>query len=710
MSDEREIGALTPWERHVVLGWLVNATRRLGHGRPEAVGVANWLEDNLSLLGLDKALRSRLKETLKSGIRPKRDERQNGPSRRRRRAGSRMKSGAWGALSEHLDAAKRATADAPPDRLARHLRKLGEYVGLARRDIRILDLLVRHETQPVVEDLADRLLGAAPAWRDFEHLSNWMLPCAVGLNRNEFRRRFEHRSPLVQSGLVRLDERNRVTVAERLYRVVTTNDDADIRRLLLGEARPTELSWSDFDHLGQDRDDVAGILKGALEENATGVNILIHGPPGTGKTAFCHTLTAALGAELFCIGEADEFGQEPDRRERLAELLLAQRLLHGGSGALLLFDEMDDLLGDSGSLSLFARRHSRRSESKVFLNRLLEETSAPTLWITNHAGSIDRAILRRMMFALEVRQPPARVRARVWSRQLERHRIQATADDAAALAREFDAAPGVAAGATVAARLGGGDIEFVRRSVRGLSRVLGCDRPGRREDPAFDRSLIEADFDLASLVDRLAASGELRFSLCLTGPPGTGKSACVRYLAERLGLEIRQERASDLLSMWVGGSEKNIAEAFARARDERAFLIFDEADSLLADRRRAGRRWEISQVNEMLTWMETHPLPFACTTNYGENLDPATLRRFVFKVALGYLGPESAAAAFRLFFQIESPRGLRSLRALTPGDFAVVRRKAETLGQADDPAALLAMLRAECLAKPGASGTIGFGA
>ena len=45
------------------------------------------------------------------------------------------------------------------------------------------------------------------------------------------------------------------------------------------------------------------------------------------------------------------------------------------------------------------------------------------------------------------------------------------------------------------------------------------------------------------------------FSLCLQGPPGTGKSAFARYLAERLGLEVLQKRASDLLSPWVGEPE-----------------------------------------------------------------------------------------------------------------------------------------------------------
>lgn len=77
-------------------------------------------------------------------------------------------------------------------------------------------------------------------------------------------------------------------------------------------------------------------------------------------------------------------------------------------------------------------------------------------------------------------------------------------------------------------------------------------------------------------------------------------------------------------------SGKAIAPAFSQAREEGAFLIFDEADSLLSNRAFAARIWEVSQVNEMLTWMESHPLPFACTTNLADRLgsrDTAALQR-----------------------------------------------------------------------------------
>ena len=73
----------------------------------------------------------------------------------------------------------------------------------------------------------------------------------------------------------------------------------------------------------------------------------------------------------------------------------------------------------------------------------------------NDAADVSPATLRRMMFALELRPPTTRGRARIRTRQLERHGIEATLDEARALATEFETTPGVAAGATAAARLAG---------------------------------------------------------------------------------------------------------------------------------------------------------------------------------------------------------------------------------------------------------------
>jgi len=206
-------------------------------------------------------------------------------------------------------------------------------------------------------------------------------------------------------------------------------------------------------------------------------------------------------------------------------------------------------------------------------------------------------------------------------------------------------------------------------------------RGGRQLAPArgtgeLDLSLYDANICIADAIEQLTrADAPADFSLLLSGPPGTGKTALAADVARRLDRPLAVKRASDLLSKWVGGMEANIAEAFADAREEGAVLLFDEADSLLLDRNDAHMSWEIPQVNELLTWMENHPLPFVAATNFARRLDPAVFRRFVFKVELRPLSEKMLDTAFERFFEGPAPVGLRQIVGLTPGDFAVVKRQ-----------------------------------
>ena len=308
--------------------------------------------------------------------------------------------------------------------------------------------------------------------------------------------------------------------------------------------------------------------------------------------------------------------------------------------------------------------------------------------------------------------PPVTARTAVWTRLLERKGVTLPAAEVASLARTLEVAPALARTAVrSAARIGGG-APTIRRAVGSLAEVIGGrPLPVEQSAPAevFVPGLATADLDLVRLAERLVEAGTRRVSFCCHGPPGTGKSALVRWLAARMGLDVLHKRAADLLSMWLGGSEQNIARAFTEARSRGAFLILDEADSLLADRTGAQRSFEVSQVNEMLTWMESHPLPFACTTNLMERLDTASRRRFTFKIRMGYLARDQARAAFRTILDAEPPAGLEALTTLTPGDLVTVRRRAEALGECH-PQRLLVMLEAECAMKPGHSRPIGFGA
>ena len=99
-------------------------------------------------------------------------------------------------------------------------------------------------------------------------------------------------------------------------------------------------------------------------------------------------------------------------------------------------------------------------------------------------------------------------------------------------------------------------------------------------------------------------------------------------------------------------------------------------------------------VNEMLSWMEQHELPFVATTNLAESLDRATSRRFLFKLTFEYLDEERAGLLFERIFGLPAPTQLRKLDELTAADFDVVARRAALLG-INSASHLIEMLREE---------------
>ncbi len=689
---------LSTYERKLIATYLANMAAKFHYRNSEAVGLVKWItdRDNRILHGektmfphLDRFARH-LNET------PTEDQ-------------LRM-------VAQALQRECVAFKTVKYDLAAKRLRNLAQAICLSTTDIDILELLLRYSTQPVIERMIDDIfyVSAFERTRYRVILNSSTIATLLNLSPGDVQHHLDSESPLVRSGLATIDrEDSEVGIVSRLRRVATDSDHSslDAIRLLLDVAPESELEWEDFEHISKGRDHIERLIAGALQCSASGVNILLYGPPGTGKTEFCKVLAKRLGVTLYSVGESDREGDEMTRRERQQELRLTQRLLAKNQNSLILFDEMDDLFTSRADLSFFGMSissNSRNGGSKVYTHQLLERAPAPTLWTINDTSSVERSLLRRMSYALELSPPSMSVRARVWKTQLARYGIEADADDASALARDFTATPGIAAGATAAARIAGGGIDAVRIGVQSISRLVSCEVPPEGVPQLFDPTMIQANTCPVKLAESLVKSGVLKFSLCLQGPPGTGKSAYIRYLAERLGLEVIQKRTSDLLSMWVGETEKKIASAFKGARNTNSFLIFDEADSLLHDRKLAQRSWEVSQVNEMLTWMEIHQLPFACTTNFGEHLDSATIRRFVFKVTLDYLQPEQIRAAFQTYFGFAPPERVLNLTNLTPGDFALVHRKSAIIGQTDDQEALAEMLYAECDAKPGRSGSIGF--
>lgn len=593
--------------------------------------------------------------------------------------------------------------------IERRLRWIADLVDLNAVERAILGLLVRIAVHEVSSQFAGALIRSFDTGELFEckpqEINIRYLQMLLGHSPGKIRNALSTHGSLRVFGLVRDAHGGDFEISNTTFTLMTERrlNSERAQSMLMGAPRQSRLDWADFSHLGEDGELVCGLVRKGLCAGEKGINILLHGAPGTGKTEFACAVAKRLGLKALFLGETDENGTEPERHDRVAALTMGQRLAAHVNDVLLVVDEADDLFVGVDDTS-----GSNRKGAKVFMNRLVDGTPRPTLWISNHPGILGQAVLRRMTFAVHFRQPGQIQRTRMIERISERQNFRLSRTEVAQLGA-LPAPAAVLDHGIRAARLCGGGAQTAIRSAASILTVMEGRVPQTQGEPAaFDEELSRADRDLKSFTAQILSSGRMKLSFCFAGAPGTGKSAFARHLAARMGLEVMERRASDVLGPYVGESEARIAAAFQEAEARKAFLIFDEADSLLQDRTKAVRSWEITQVNEMLTWMERHPLPFACTTNFVDSLDPATLRRFLFKVR--FLPMESAQIrlAFRRFFGVEAPARLTRQEHLTAGDFAVVAGKAEVLGLSD-PERLAEELLAEAAAKPeGKMRPIGF--
>lgn len=466
-------------------------------------------------------------------------------------------------------------------------------------------------------------------------------------------------------------------LADRLY----GDAHKDVHSLLQGlfdDAQPPSLGPEDFEHIRQDYQMVHTFLAEAVKRGTTGVNILLHGEPGVGKTELVRTLCQALGLQLYEVAGGDSGGER-----RVQMFLFAESVLRQRNDCVILFDEIEDVFPVP---DFFGR--PRGALSKASMNRLLEQNPIPAFWLANEIGHIDSAYLRRFDLVIEVRKPGREARERVVTRYFGDGQLAPSTRQA--LLKNDDLSPAsIERAARVADHLAADEqrdtavLRVLRHNQRGMRLRPPQLAPSVRlpyVPEAINTSLV------AETLARGLATGSVARML-LHGPPGTGKTEWARRLAERLDKPLMAKRYSEIESAYIGECEKNIARMFEEAADRDAVLLFDEADSLLRTRALAHRGWERTRVNEMLAQMEVYPGIFIATTNTLDELDEAAMRRFDFKVRFDYLTHEQACLLANAFLRSEGKQELglaererlSSLR-VAPGDFAVLARKLQVCG------------------------------
>lgn len=507
------------------------------------------------------------------------------------------------------------------------------------------------------------------------------------------------------------------------------------------------LEIADFSYMKSDLDMLLNYCK-----NAKNPSVFLYGGAGVGKNEIAALIAKELDKDLWEIHNIDTRGIM--REDRLEQFIRAQAMLKADKSVILL-DECEEFFP---SLS---PKYNEDKPSKNTLNKMLESVKIPSIFLSNSAN-IDPAFLRRFDIVLEIHAPPKEKKEELIQKSLKSQKIHLDSKIISQIS-ESSLSQGVLLSACKVAKT------LAKHKLYSFEKKDSKDR-GRKNkiitdsliqvlnehlklqgQPTiatkapqalpYNMSLINASVDMQSLCERIKRvcgakdSNKLESSLDSSdsaqgirilayGMAGSGKSEFAKALAKELNKPIMLKRASDLLSMWLGGSEKNIAAAFSEAEKRGAILVLDEVDSFLQDRSGAQRSWEVSQVNEMLTQMENFEGIFIATTNFMDTLDRASIRRFDMKVEFKPLDCARLKQAFSLYAKhlgisdyavfLESTsakKALEKLENICFGDFALIARGA-AFAPLESAQELLEKLQEEArlkgLSAAGSSKRVGF--
>ena len=448
-----------------------------------------------------------------------------------------------------------------------------------------------------------------------------------------------------------------------------------------------------LDNFNIKKEDLNYVVRLLKSKSSAPVHIMLYGPPGTGKTTFARSLAKSLGLKAFTINV-----RENVTSESATSVIACMNIASKHPKSFVVVDEAEKILDTS-----LRDISSENGKDKLWLNTLLEKPNNHVIWITNHVNNIHPSAMRRFAFSVFFEAPGRKEREKLFSDIIKRHKAEKyfSNSQVKSLAKNYEVPAAVIENSINRAEiLKYNDDEFVPAvecSIKAYTTFLRGGREIKRragdEVKGFTLDGITLnDAEISDLMDRCIRADEFMRSPkskieggCATmlfyGPPGTGKTALARHIAHELDRECFIQRASDLQNCFVGETEKKIAEAFRHAEEEGAVLVIDEADTFLYSRDIAVRSWEVSFVNEFLVNLEECKCFCICTTNRLKELDPASVRRFSYKIKFDYAGSSQIIALYNSLLRplcdteipIQLERELKTFTKLTPGDFHSVR-------------------------------------
>ena len=396
------------------------------------------------------------------------------------------------------------------------------------------------------------------------------------------------------------------------------------------------------------RDTVGLILQHPEQAERYGIEwngILLHGPPGVGKTFFAQAIAGEYGLNFIHVSTGDLVsslqGGSAQNIDKAFETAL-QNL-----PCLLFFDEFDSV----------AQRRSGTpdQESRRTVNQLLtalegsrDERELLVMAASNEIEHLDPAVIRPGRFDRHIRidLPDAPARRAIFEAELDERPVAEGVDLAELERRTEGMTP-----ATISKIVDSAALDVFKEAAASGEQLLldtehllaaveslgGQDRPTVEHwtwDALVLPETIKAQLQQLQAVIEEPESAR-RFGidpptgLLLAGPPGTGKTTVAKVLAAQARCSFYPVSGADVMSKWVGESEGNIRRLFERARANRPSIVFiDEIDAI------AGRRGAVevhdTQVNQLLAEIDgvagQRGVFVVGASNRPDQIDPAMLR------------------------------------------------------------------------------------
>ena len=422
-------------------------------------------------------------------------------------------------------------------------------------------------------------------------------------------------------------------------------------------------------------DQFAGHLKGDGAQMGSAMGLVDQGavlqfcgPSGTGKTHTARAIASYLDRPCLEV-DCGKLAGDDHRFKLVLEALFSQAQL---LGALLLLERAETILGaDSPRLpAVFAQ---------------LERWDGLAVITTAEAKKIDDSVERWVIYQFEFEPPEMLERERLWAIHMPQLPPPADDVDIEFLASQYEITGNqIRNAALVAANMalaepGDGPRritpDHLKRAAHTQMRASLSQYARRSKVSLTLDDLVLPDQEkkeIAAIVDaakhRTFVMTKWGFGKRLTtgkglvimfaGEPGTGKTLCAEIMAHALGLQLYQISIPQVMSKYIGETEKNIAQIFQTAKANHAMLLFDEADSLFSSRVKVESsvdKFSNMETNLLLQEIERFEGVIILTTNLDKSIDKAFQRRIQFKVTFPFPEPEYRAAIWKLLFPKQCP-------------------------------------------------------